>query len=707
MPRVSARSNKGTHRGYGDEFLYEEHNNDVENQHPSSDKDKNMTTGTATATKNNKSGDDPEYNDNDQVDVDEDDDAAHEEINCGPCGTTTENFDEDADPYGDMIECDKCNTWQHIKCMGLKKKSLPDNYVCDQCSGHPRPKVKKRNSSTSASAEPSAKRRKSSTSAAAQSPASGRNSKTQSPASAAVDGPSKILEALSDPTRISIAKAFYNFFKKAYPVKEGETVDDETKDSKATSLALEVEDIIDREFPVKTAKAKYTDESRRVLFVLKKHFTNDIFAGKITLDDVVKKTPQEINEDIARIEQQNKENIKNIVLVEIEQDQIVRRTHKGEIIKENENEVVDQIDESIATRKVDHRRFSHQDSTTPMKIIPSSIEHSAYNNANPRLGGDDFSSDNEHSDIQNIVSDVGSAYGSDVEENDDDDEKENSGKDDSSGKVKSSGLEEYNIETKSTSSLSDGQAGETPDEEKLGPILGKDTNKSTPGDQVIPSAKRVWSGSITFPDFAQFNADATFYSSTDYDSNSDNSLQTTKSIFTESKYIIQGKLGRDRCDAYLNAIVSTRNLYLVQISPSDVAIDKDKNQRHFDKLYHFLIKENRVGVLSGKPSFVKDSYLMPIDFRDPKLAPVLQKHKQRQHHGVEIGLFAVFVVQKNYSPVGGSGSARSNGDVHRPSYARGGPSYSDVSTSSVPQISHVQSRDDDGNDLNSILNQLQ
>lgn len=148
--------------------------------------------------------------------------------------------------------------------------------------------------------EPNAKRRKSST---AQSP-NGGNSKQQSPI--ATDGPSRIIKALNDPTRISIAKAFYNFFKKAYPVKEGETISEETKDGKATSLALEVEEIIDREFPVKSAKVKYTDESRRVLFVLKKHFTNDIFAGKITLDDVVKKTPQEINEDIARIEQQNK-----------------------------------------------------------------------------------------------------------------------------------------------------------------------------------------------------------------------------------------------------------------------------------------------------------------------------------------------------------------------------------------------------------------
>ncbi|KAI5968987.1 BYE1 [Candida margitis] len=724
MPRVSARSNKGTHSRRDDES-YEDV---IPTQSTLNGKDK--------VNPRKSSEDDPTYADDGQADEnnnDDDHDGDHEEINCGPCGTTTENFDEDTDPYGDMIQCDKCNTWQHIKCMGLKKRSVPDDYICDECSGTPRPKINKRNSSVSSAAatgEPGAKRRKSSTTTKTTSRSS---SGDQSPAP--VDGPSKILQKLSDPTRISIAKAFYNFFKKTYPTKEGEdAVSEETKEDKVTSLALEIEDIIDREFPAKKTKAKYTDESRRVLFVLKKHFTNDIFAGKITLEDVVKKTPQEINEDIARIEQQNKENIKNIVLVEIEQDQIVRKTHKGDIIKENENEVIDHIDESIATRKVDHRRFSPDSSTaaattkTQMKIIPPSIEQTAYNNANPRLGGDDFSSDNEHSDIQNAVSDYGSDIGEDA--NDDDEVgKEGRHGDNSHGRPKSNGNDDANIETKSTSSLSDAQTSETPDEERLGPILGVDSKttsqvNSHSGDGAdtkdaattsSTTKQLVWRGSITFPDFAQFNADTKFYSTTDCESNTENAIQTAKNIFTESKYVIQGKLGRDRCDSYLNAIVSTRNLYIVQVFPTsnnhDDAFDKDKNQRHFDKLYHFLIKENRVGVLSGKPSFVKDSYLMPIDFRDPKLAQVLQNLKQ----GQEIGLFAVFVVQKNYTPRGstagaGASSARSNGhgnygDSHRPSYARGGPSYSDVSSSSVPQVGHGDGND--GNDLHSILNQLQ
>lgn len=147
MSRVSARSNKGIHRGREDEYRYEDIDTEVtteDKQTASSGKETDATTTTTTTTSTTyndaKSRDDPEYVDNGQVDAD---DADHEEINCGPCGTTTENFDEDTDPYGDMVQCEKCNTWQHIKCMGLKKRSIPDDYICDQCSGNPRPKIKR------------------------------------------------------------------------------------------------------------------------------------------------------------------------------------------------------------------------------------------------------------------------------------------------------------------------------------------------------------------------------------------------------------------------------------------------------------------------------------------------------------------------------------------------------------------------------------
>ena len=60
-----------------------------------------------------------------------------ESVRCLPCGTTDLNYnEEDEDPLGMMIECDRCNTWQHVKCMfgaKMKEKDIPDDYKCDVC----------------------------------------------------------------------------------------------------------------------------------------------------------------------------------------------------------------------------------------------------------------------------------------------------------------------------------------------------------------------------------------------------------------------------------------------------------------------------------------------------------------------------------------------------------------------------------------------
>ncbi len=34
---------------------------------------------------------------------------------------------------GYMIACDVCGVWQHIECMQVDPKNLPDNYLCERC----------------------------------------------------------------------------------------------------------------------------------------------------------------------------------------------------------------------------------------------------------------------------------------------------------------------------------------------------------------------------------------------------------------------------------------------------------------------------------------------------------------------------------------------------------------------------------------------
>ncbi|KAI9469132.1 MAG: hypothetical protein EXX96DRAFT_624036 [Benjaminiella poitrasii] len=39
----------------------------------------------------------------------------------------------EAHNMGLMVQCDKCEIWQHCECMGLIQNELPDHYYCDQC----------------------------------------------------------------------------------------------------------------------------------------------------------------------------------------------------------------------------------------------------------------------------------------------------------------------------------------------------------------------------------------------------------------------------------------------------------------------------------------------------------------------------------------------------------------------------------------------
>ncbi|KAG2211666.1 hypothetical protein INT47_008763 [Mucor saturninus] len=34
---------------------------------------------------------------------------------------------------GLMVQCDKCEVWQHCRCMGLEQPDIPDQYYCEQC----------------------------------------------------------------------------------------------------------------------------------------------------------------------------------------------------------------------------------------------------------------------------------------------------------------------------------------------------------------------------------------------------------------------------------------------------------------------------------------------------------------------------------------------------------------------------------------------
>ena len=46
---------------------------------------------------------------------DDDDDYGEGSVRCPVCGTTDENYDPSTDTRGDMVQCDGCDMWQHIR----------------------------------------------------------------------------------------------------------------------------------------------------------------------------------------------------------------------------------------------------------------------------------------------------------------------------------------------------------------------------------------------------------------------------------------------------------------------------------------------------------------------------------------------------------------------------------------------------------------
>ncbi|ABN66815.2 predicted protein [Scheffersomyces stipitis CBS 6054] len=492
-------------------------------------------------------------------------------VRCNPCGTNQDNYDEEHDKGGTFIQCDECNTWQHAKCMGFKKANIPDLYNCDVC-------------------DPS----------------------LQEPEPVSKPKPVEELsmkDVLKDDHRVSIGKAFYNYFRKSFPADYNIT--EEEKDKKATRWALEIEDIIFRTYSGK----QYISEGRRILFLLKKYFMKDIIAGTITLSDVVNKTPKEINQDIERIEAENRGNIKNIILTENDHSDIIRRTHKGDIVRENENDEPSYLEESIATRKVDHRIFSADDAPKP-RIISDENKFHSYQNLNPRFFDDNDEDEDEVEPVEEEANET------------------------------SNQQRRTSTERNSSSESSDLEHVTEPIEDELLPILGVESKSPKVG----PS---VWSGSIEFPDFASFKASANFYSSSNEESR-DTSINACYDLMTQNTYSILGRLDRVTADKYLNKIISSRDLYLVEIkSTSDT-------ETEFQKLYQYLLIENKVGVLSGRPEFVKDSYIMPIDFRDSRLPFYLEEHKR----DMRIGLFVLFVVKRGYTPVSDAAIAPTHTHSH-------------------------------------------
>lgn len=636
--RRSARANKGKHPKRDlDEYLKDERSVSSDDEHHT----KRQLT----------SANDTEY-------VDPSPESSEGDVRCTPCGTDKNNYDEENDDGGTFIQCDSCSTWQHAKCMGYSKPNLiPDTYKCDVCVASVKDKPQSASSLDSGSVlDPSLS-----------SPPAKKSKKVAAKAAPAGNTKVTSLLSLKDANRSSTAKAFYNYFKRSLPA---ELADDE-KDVQATAWAIEIEHLIFENYPNK----RYIEGGRRILFLLKKHFMGEILDGSLTFPQLINKSPKEINQDIEAVEAKVKGNIKNIILRANEPSEIIRRTHRGEEIRENENDQMEEVYLNISVRNVDHRVFppdsdsAHSIGDEAPVTLDNRKQQEVYNNLNPRFDDDDdeqvhqtepqvsfdaegVNTDNRNSKDTHALIDLPHTVASGTKDLGDE-----------------LGSKETDVPLESVL--------DTISDLDLLSILSDTKPKSEPvadGASLAPSGTApttIWNGSITFPDYACFSASAQLYSTLLHVLLPSQQSALGKEIFTTDSYVIEGRLDRARADAYLNKIVQSRGLYVTQL----VADPSTKSD--FEKLYLYLISESKVGVLSGKPWFVKDSYLLAIDFGGRDLPSYLHKLARDSAHG----LFVINTVKNDYVP-------SSSGNTGRP-------------TAVAPTM-----RPQPATDLTSIMNQL-
>ncbi|RLV87972.1 Transcription factor BYE1 [Meyerozyma sp. JA9] len=580
QPRKSARSNKGQHSQWSlQDVLRQEQDDDVtepRRRKTKSESDSDDVYDDAEAANaSSESDDDDENNDkNDDKNEDKNDDDG--EVRCTPCGANKDNYDEETDEGGTMIECDKCHTWQHAKCMGYRnERSIPKKYVCNLCQEKPQ-----------------------------KPPKSGKSAKPDKSAKSETPGYSFTLR---DKTRISVAKAFFGVFHKNIPA--ASLPDGIDAVMMATKWAQELEAEVFKVFPSKDKH--YTDKSRGLMVLIKKeNVMRRISSGELSFYDLVNSSPEEIDEDLkVYAEKVRQESIRRSVLTVDEGSQRIRRTHKGEEIVEDANRQSEDTDVNVVPRNIDHRRI--KEDSPPREIIANSETQTYYHN----------------------------------EEDDDDDEQpeddaEEANKDDENEDSSDSDDDELDMILK-----------DKKDEKKEEVEVRQQPAKPTPAPARKPSFQKesaeVWKGEIVFPDFASFSAVGELKSCTSYVEPSDSQTARTysrfikvgKELLSRKKHEVEGRLDRNRADDYLNKVVSSRDFYLIEIKPT-------ANHPDYDKLYGYLLDREKVGVLSGKPSFAKDSYLVALE-KSRALPPYLNTLKGFEQ---STGLFALYVVRKGYVP---------------------------------------------------------
>ncbi|CDK24077.1 unnamed protein product [Kuraishia capsulata CBS 1993] len=558
------------------------------------------------------------------------------EVRCLVCGMTTADYIEDG---REMIQCEKCDSWQHTACMFGRKK-VPQKYYCNICDPtNPSFKNLKLKLSyedyVGGAGQKDLEYQEDEPQKAKKLAESERPTKK---AKIARESISKVeaLESINT-TRHSVAQNFYLTFLQKIP-DDYTDLKNTTKEKLADDWGSQLEGYIYDHIGLKPGKkslaqktspgAKYLEKARTLLFNLK-NTKNDlstrVLNREVSLEDLSQlSSEQMLNADYQRFaDDVRKQSINQTVLKVNENLPRVKITHKGEEVidnyeyeKEREREIEQQREQIKEQEEKDVTKQAKeaQESFFNANLLYPAATTATVEDYDTEQPEHTLNDDPELDKILNDEPNVPAQTHSD----------------------------EYYPAQNTTTPQSD---------EEYDPTVGFRT-ESTQFNQ-------VWTGDLTFPEFGAFRASAKLLGSTlsrvPTESENQKIISLFKQFGTQELVEIEGRLDSVKAEPYLSEIASTRDLYVLVFEPQSLAseFENEENSFSYQRLHQYFAKREKYGVVGARPVSVKDFYLVPIKAGGDLPKSFLQfgnYSEIREYEKEKERFFGVLVVKRGYNP---------------------------------------------------------
>ncbi|KAG7902913.1 hypothetical protein KL907_004046 [Ogataea polymorpha] len=609
-----------------------------------------------------------------------------EEVRCLPCGSHDLNYNEDEDERGVMIQCDKCETWQHAKCLlGTDREdSIPDNYVCNLCDPG---NNKYQNLELALSPDDYYKERfpdrideiddqeeedfedAGAVYGESDEEYEGNGEKEEEdgdedeeeegdeaddldePAELEepeenvkkpVRRPQKVVRKKVDrnKTRQSVVSQFAKKLKAHIP-EDHKLLEQMDVNSAAEDIASGLENALFEAFPPPNKRSdsmspEYLSKSRTLLFNLdKSNLSDKVLSGQYTYEQIVHLTPEEMMRDDYKefADAVRKQSINQSVITNTLEKVKIKRTHKGEEIIEEDYQF-DDIDSRTADES---RRNEIEKLQEEKRLQDEEKEASASPPPTANLNA-------------NIMTTIANDFDDEEHEQRPEETFDN---DDDFDKILNGTKDVVPTPPESQAVVND-------DEDDYDPARNFDVYET------------LWNGILSFAPVTDVQATIRYHAASTYDSTEDKVAKARKIVSDfvarNNRLDIEGRLDAQKAVGYLWEIINTRDLYLVELvpfaSPHLSEFENQQTQTQFRKLWEYFNSRNKYGVIAYKPAYIKDSYLVALDTtrtQQEGLPKYFSHFNMTSLHGARERLFAVFVARKDLSAAP-SGAASANLD---------------------------------------------